>query len=429
MKAILGCIYIFLFLLFNVSLIYCGSRQSEDVDSSSRVLAQTVLSEPLERAKGYAAIYNVPQVEELCDSVLLKEKDSEIIAICHWIKAVAYASFQLEYRTNFYEQKLQLALKQIERLKPELLNHELIRLQANFLFYVPEEADEEKLDRILAEAKNAIATQADPSASELFRFGNINREAWGFYLELDRKQKAKRCAQEAVKCIGEAYKSRQDIYEYGTYYVTVLVQNDNIDMAIEIAENLRNTFNDEFAYLISTDEGPNVLYMATVSQKDPKKASNMLSTWIDEGLKDPWVYYELAMYKTMLAPEPSRPASFEKLAQQFENGEIPIQGSQLRALARTYYKLAHYQHSVGKTREALETYKKLEKLSPHYADLQYNIAVVLFKLSQEEDNAERKAQLLEEAKTRLREQIKYNWHGKSITDSKEFLNNLEAKMN
>lgn len=430
MKAMLRYICIFLFLLFNVSLMNCGGRrQSEDVDATSRALAQTVLSEPLERAKGYAAIFNVPKAEELCDTVLSEEEDPEIIALCHWIKAVAYASFQLEYRTNCYEQKLQSAIEHIKRLKPELLNHELTKLQTDCLFYVPEDADEEKVGRILAEARKVIASKAEPSASELFRFGLINSIAHNFYLKLDRKQKAESCGQEAVKYLGEAYKRRKDIYEYGAFYVTALAENNNIEQAIEIAENLRNTFTEEFADLITADEGPNVLYNAAVSQKDPQKASNMLSTWIDEGLKDPWVYYELTMDKTMRAPEASKPDSLAKLARQFENEEIPMQGSQLRALVRTYYKLAHYQHSAGKTRDVLETYKKLEKLSPHYADLQYNIAVVLFKLSEEEDNAQKKSQLLEEARTRLKEQMKYNWHGESITHARRFLDNLEARMN
>jgi tetratricopeptide (TPR) repeat protein len=429
MKAILRCIYILVFLLFSVSLMYCSRRQSEDVASTSRVLAQIILPEPLEQAKGYAVIFNVPKAEELCDSVLSKERNPEIIALCHWIKAVAYATFQLEYRTNCYEQKLQSEIEDIKRLKPELLTHELIRLQTQFLFYVPEEADEEKVDRILAEERQVIASKAEPSASELFRLGIVNQTAHDLYLKLDQKQKAESCRQEAVKYIGEAYKRRKDIYEYSAFYVTALAENNNIDQAIELAENLRNTFAEKFAYLISSDAGPNVLYSATVSQKDTNKSYSMLKTWIDEGLKDPWVYYELAITETTRAPEASRPAILEKLARQFENGEIPIQGSQLRALARTYYQLAYYQYSAGKTREALEAYKKLEKLSPHYADLQYDIAVVLGKLSEEEDNAERKSQLLEDAKTRLQEQMNYNWHGKTITHAKGLLNKLEAKKN
>ncbi len=93
-----------------------------------------------------------------------------------------------------------------------------------------------------------------------------------------------------------------------------------------------------------------------------------------------------------------------------EKGEITTSGFNLRALVSAYYKLANYRFEQGLPEQALATYGKITEISPHYAEVHYNLGIVFRTLAQREANPKKKQKLLNRAREEFQLQTQYDWH-------------------
>ena len=115
---------------------------------SSKERVQNLLDE----AAGYASVYNYEKVEDLCERIISINSEKDIQARAHWLLAVAYGKFQVEYRTNRLGEKFQEQMHRIKELKHGLQHEILPRLEISLVFLLNEQ---DKLDGLLKQAEQA----------------------------------------------------------------------------------------------------------------------------------------------------------------------------------------------------------------------------------------------------------------------------------
>ncbi len=223
---------------------------------------QTEIQRLLGDAVGYAAVYNYQKTEELCDRVLTMTKDPQVQARAHWLKAVAYANFQLEYRTDSLTEKLKNETEMVRRLNPELLGDILARLGVSLEFHLPEEPN---IDDIVNKARAAYGDRAMSDPTSVFKL------ACTYWLAAKRKRKTSREKSReyyarARKLFNRAMEMRPDNYEYAVYYLTLLGEMGLNKEAEEIGKRIIEKFDSTPRYAFESD--PYCLYAAAVGLSD-----------------------------------------------------------------------------------------------------------------------------------------------------------------
>jgi len=141
-----------LFIIF-FSVLFLGAICSAQEQKSA--LPDDDLNLILEEAVGAAAVYNYERVEKLCDCILSMSYDNELKARAWWLKAVAYANFELQYRTRELDDKYRESVQNCREWNPDILNEILPRFDFSMKYHVtPGLKGEEFLKEALEEYNN-----------------------------------------------------------------------------------------------------------------------------------------------------------------------------------------------------------------------------------------------------------------------------------
>jgi hypothetical protein len=219
-------------------------RHKVDVDDDD-------LQDRLDEAMGYAAVWNWEKAEAICDEVLAETDDPDLEAHAHWVKAVAFANFNLEYRTERLKDKFEAETAILRRLKPDLLGDTIAHLEAKLLFYLSPDPDmAARLQAVRAKILRDASPEApaplvdeddlsDPAA--IYKLGHAYWAAAtltsGTLPENSREYFAR-----ARVLMKRAAELRPDCFECGGYYVTVLSNMGLHEEAERVAKQLLERF-------------------------------------------------------------------------------------------------------------------------------------------------------------------------------------------
>lgn len=397
----------------------------------------TEMDKLLDDALGHAAVFDCQTAESLCDHVLAHEPDPKTQARAHWIKAVAYAWFHVEYRSDRFAEKLQAEKEAIQRLDPDLLGESLARTEILRAFYPGKDNDVEKtLNGIRSTLLGSGTVDDPPPVSDEDRLEKplAVYKLGVAYLSAARRMKeageerSRQYYDRAAKLLGRAADMQPENYEYGAYYVTTLAELGRRKEAEDAAKALVETFDGRLRYPLVDDQGPFCLYAAVIAQDDPDRAWEVLRKRAKASAAGAWVHYMKAGYDERRAPTVSEQARvWADFVQRLETRKIRMRGSELRVLARAYYRLAHLQSREGDYHAALNTCRKLAAISPHYAELHTNMGLIHRYLgSTAKEFALAKAHF-EEARKQFELQLQYDWHGNAIADARRYLEELNQR--
>lgn len=374
------------------------------------------LNQILDDAVGAASVYNYERAEKLCDCILSVLYDNQLKARAHWIKAVAYSMFELEYRTNSLEDKLKAEIDRIRDLDPSLLGEILARFEISLAFHLSQNTDPEKF---LKEKYDLYAEKSDTDAVSAYKIGHVYFTL-GQLKDSIPEDKRKEYEEKALESFKKAYELNPDKYEYAAYYMTALYNLNRKKEIQEIGKMITERF--PGAPRFSFENDPYYFYGIAVSLSDAEKGGEIIEERAKSPDADAWIHLEIAMNNVRKnLPEQQLSQILGEFIRRVEEKEIIGTGYNMRALASAYYKLAHYQLKQGLAEEALSTYRKLTALSPHYAEIHYNQGIIFKSLAEKEKDPEKKLSLMNRAKKEMELQTQYNWGGRAAETARKAL--------
>lgn len=369
--------------------------------------------EIISKAFGYASCYNIPKANEILTPIL---SDPSVATKCKgralWVQAYAYISFMVEYRTSKYEEDYQQVLKRIRTINPSLLFDQLPSKYATYRFHVPETTSPQVMDERLSELLREAEKEPDTSLKTVLQACAYNVAA----MVLGEEASASRgYLESALQKFREASEMRRDNYFANLWYVDVLARLKKKTETNEAAQLLVDRFKGRT--VLYDDDSPaskqwvyDTQFWSTKweikSGRDKyiAKYSNDPAFVCDKELSD---IRQLANEST--TPTLDQLKYYETLAEQWEGGGIPAW--RLHRLATLYYKLAHLYNQIDDCHKSLEMYRKLQRISPDYAELHLNTAIILASLSENEKDKSVRLSQLQEAISELVAQKKLNYHG------------------
>ncbi|MCX8036805.1 MAG: hypothetical protein N3D11_07090 [Candidatus Sumerlaeia bacterium] len=393
-------------------------------------LGEPAAGDLLDSALGYAAVYHVEKAENLCNQALETTSDSALSARAHWIKAAAYAHYQVEYRSEKYKEKLAAEKDLVRRLQPDLLARDLARLEILLAFHrpgapLPQTVLEQMRRQLLAAESKNPATAAETQLSDpvhIYQMAHAYLTAARLLPEGRETERNSFC-EHAERLFQKAAQMKPDCYEFAAYHLTALGTTERTDEALRLAQDILARFDGKVPFPPLGDRGPACLYAATLAMSDAKQAEQWLDERVRRPAADAWVHYEVTVARANDATSPTQQVRlWEDLLARMEAGEIPTPGTYLHAKASALYKLAHYQSREAAARtdpaqsrrgweNALATCDRLMQLSPHYAEVHYNRGIVLNVLAELADEPERSKTYRDAARKEFRLQMEHDWQG------------------
>lgn len=403
-------------------------------------LPEDDLTQILEEAVGAASVYNYERAEKLCDSVLSMAYDKDLKARAWWLKAVAYANFELQYRTRDLDDKYKEAVEGCREWNPDMLNEILPRFEVSLKYHTtPGLKGEEFLKQALEEYENKTEKN---EAVRNFKLGVVyyalaSSEEPGF------KEKSEEYNREAMTFFQKAWELWPENYQYAAYYLTLLVHLKKIQEAETVALNMTEKW--KAAPLYSFEQDAYNFLSIVVGFKKPEEVEKIMGVKnplmkMTQGLYGPEgarkiledrarmpeasadIFFDMAMSDAnMASSDAEKSRILSGLVRRMEEGEIKKTGYSMKSQVSAYYKLAHSQFQQGLAEEALASYRKLAALSSHYAEIHYNQGIIFKSLAEKEKDPEKKKSLLDRAKQEFDLQIKYNWLGKGAENAKKAL--------
>lgn len=408
-----------------------------------KVIASPVLSLPpgevrdiLAKAEGYAAVFNVEKTDELTSEAVTKSNDPRVQAAAYWARAMACTRYDLEYRTNKFEQQRQETIRQIARLHPEFLADELATWEVSLNLRYPE-PDEARVEQMVRQARISFDGKAASDSPSAFRMGRTLQVAAYFYGERGNKEKRRQYAEEACHYMEIAAKGRPASYEYQAYYLTAVAEAEYMSELEPLGKRIAQTFDGKFPYPPVGTFGPLYTHVAALSIIDPARSNQLFKKYVeahpaDANLQYTWILEGHSDSNSDQKKDKADPGkeikNWTDLIARMEKGVIPIRGTDLRVLASAYYKLASAQSQAGQLREALGTYEKLGAISPHYAMIHLNRAVLYYDLAEKEPDAARKRELLQQALKEAEEQMNYNYHGTAVKEARALYDQIQKDL-
>jgi hypothetical protein len=117
--------------------------------------------------------------------------------------------------------------------------------------------------------------------------------------------------------------------------------------------------------------------------------------------------------------------AYTNFVEQVESGRLPARGYDLRLLASIYYRLGAAQFKAENSQGLLTTYGKLTALTPHFADMHYNLGIALYEIARTSQDPKHRASLKQAARREFEQQIEYNWKGKPTDELREWIRKTE----
>ncbi len=381
----------------------------------------------LVEALGCAAIYNYEKSESLCDKVLASTDDAALQGRAYWVKAVAWSTFITDYRNDRLRDRFAQAVKEVKRLQPELYADVLARREVLMDFLLPENR---AVDDLLDDYRKRYEPSASQNALDAYMLGHAYWQA-SQLLPAEAKDKQKEYLEKALELVETAAKRKPDSYEFQSYYLTLLAYNNRDAQAVEVGKTLIQRFIPfgDFEY----DRDPYCLYAASVGKNEQAPDRPYEFDILEQRAKDPdagaWVHYEIAQGKVAQAESTKEKEDlYRRFIRRAEEGEFPTDGYDLRALASAYYKLAYWLSTEQRWEESLAVYRRLSDLSPRYAQLHYNQAVIFERMAEEESDPEARKSLLERALKEYQDQLDLDWAGRTAGTIRESIERIQSQI-
>ena len=400
-------------------------------------------SQVLKNAFGYATVCHYEKAEDLCDRVLQNNPSESAAARAHWIKAVAFARFQYEYRTGRLEKSLNEELNTVEKLHPQLLRDVLPAHIVCHDFFVEHNMDAEQF---IADAKSKYSKKAGKEVIPAFKLG------YSYWLAAeavkDDSDKSAEYYEKARELLKRATEHYPESREYAAHYITLLIEMKRGSEAKLFSEILIHELDEQYESVPTSRRDPWSIYAETLSFSDPAKGAelellhssavgltnlkgggNLIIQRTHLPSADAWTHYALTQYRALnFADTPEEKARlWEDLLVKYKKENIVFTGHNMRALAGAYYKIGKGNLECGENEKALSAFRKLRELSPHYADVHYRLGILWKSMAIKENDSSDKEKLLQKARKELTEQLKYNWRGEAATKAWNELNTREAE--
>lgn len=258
-------------------------------------------------------------------------------------------------------------------------------------------------------------------ASDFYFAGVISRRlaarAWGYSDTTEQDQKT-------LSLFAKAVARDPGHYESWSAYLPALLPAGMHDLATSESKAMYQHFQNLRTPLLA-EQGPAVLMLSNSSYRtmaDDEAVLNAVATkWPDA----PMPPFEIAMRAIETTPALAMEL-FPQLIKRFESGALKPLPREAGYYPSALYKYAFLLQSMGNLDESITYYKKVRDLSPGYAEVNLNIAILLAQKSDAETTGPAKLALLEQALPFAEAQETFDYRGKAALKASEMRQRLRA---
>jgi tetratricopeptide (TPR) repeat protein len=394
----------------------------------------TTTTPQLLKAMGFAEVHNVPKALELCDAIIASGQTTDVLARAHWIKAVAYVEFMIEYRTGQYHEQFAREVEEVSKLDPRLLSEDLPYLGAGLGFYVgcgARDCNEDAL-RYVAETEQRVLGFALKQSDELLTstietlhprdayhlacaYVFVVQDACSSHTEIARS-----LDQRALSLLTYAARREPDNLEVSHMLWRSAISRDACATAEEITARLRQRFSPAPVYATLTWSPGTLMFQNAMQCTGTMAAGKVLKDWVEEHPDDVDAQVMYADFDADRTPALQEKVTiYAKLLHDLESLDDRGLPRAVRGLITARYRLAHAQYAAGDYTAALNAYNAIQEISPHYAQVHFNKGLVLGVISDKEPDPARRESLFQEALKELRQQMQYDYLGRAAEQARE----------
>ncbi len=213
-------------------------------------------------------------------------------------------------------------------------------------------------------------------------------------------------------------------YETWSAYLPALMPAGMHDLATSEAKRMHEHFKNLRTPLLA-DQGPALLLISVSSYRTMQQDADLLKAVADKWPAAPMPPFETAM-RAIESTVPLALELFPKLISGFESGDIKPLPREAGYYPSTLYKYAFLLSTAGQTTDSLKYYHKVRELSPDYAEVNMNIAVLLAQQSDKTTTGPEKLALLQESLKYAELQEKLDYRGKAALKANEMARRLRS---
>jgi tetratricopeptide (TPR) repeat protein len=219
--------------------------------------------------------------------------------------------------------------------------------------------------------------------------------------------------------------------EFKAYLLTWLVSQERYADAQQFGRKMTEECGSRPVFAVERDAC--CMYAAALGMDPAPSASKQAMESLSKCAQSPgagaYVHYELAHARARKATKArERARIYNEFIRQCEEERIVARGYDFRALASAWYKVAHELNQQGSREQALAAYRRLQQISPHYAQVHYNKGVLYSLLAEEENDPQKKKQLLEDAAREYENQVRYDWQKRTADLARKQLEAVRSKL-
>jgi beta-lactamase regulating signal transducer with metallopeptidase domain len=348
------------------------------------------------------------------EALLKQAPDDRARGRCHLLLAQAYGVWGVEYRDAVARDKGRQHLEQAFKLDPSLKQEmDVAHLRACLLAY--RQSSKGEVNQALEDAQKEIKgnprnAQAPYSLGMLHHVLATNSDFAYTKPEQDEERRL------ALESMAKAVELDPKRYEYWSYYVSALAYAGQKEEAKKAADRMMKESD------LSQEKIPpsaTCAYEILSALMDPEEGCAYVRA---QAARDPsYAPLQFVAAERYAEKDPVRYKMLTDLAARIASGDLRLPTWQARLELTVLYKLGVLHCQSGKLEKALEDYDRIISLSPYYAEVRLNRALVYRTLAERAATPEGKARLLEKAKNDFEAQLQYPWHDK-VSDARERLN-------
>jgi tetratricopeptide (TPR) repeat protein len=172
------------------------------------------------------------------------------------------------------------------------------------------------------------------------------------------------------------------------------------------------------------DQGPAFMLLQVASYRTMQQDADFLAALEKQTPDAPFPVFERAMREIETTPTDAL-KSFPEFIQRVKTGSIKLLPREAGYLPSAHYKLGFLQQQMGQIEEARDSFLRAKEISPTYAELNGNLAIVHAQLAEKETTGPRKLELFRKAVSYAAQQEKDDYRGKATLKASE----LRRKLN
>ncbi len=258
-------------------------------------------------------------------------------------------------------------------------------------------------------------------ANDFYFAGVISRRlaqrAWGYADTTEQDQKT-------LSLFAKAVARDPSRYESWSAYLPAMLPAHMHDLATTEAISMYQHFENLRTPLLA-EQGPAVLKLSVSSyrtiESDQKVLDSVAAKWPDA----PMPPFEAAMRAIETSPALAMEL-FPQLISRFESGELKPLPREAGYYPSALYKYAFLLQSMEQIDESIEVYKKVRELSPGYAEVNMNIAILYTLKAEQETTGPEKIKWLEMALPYIEAQEDLDYRGRAALRAGELRQRLRS---